>query len=156
MSSSVSIAVNGLLQEVRTTAHRICGPKVRIIHVPYWGQFTFALNTLLSDARSQDAVYILYTSMEIEMDAGSLSSLIGHMTPTTLVSGAVLPGHVFKPSSEAVHLDGRSVPWNTFALWNVRWLSMTGFLGIADGLPKTLPPGIEYFFEIEKVEKMMQ
>lgn len=48
---------------------------------------------------------------------------------------AALPGHDFRPSrEEARELTGLSSPWNTLALWSVRKLGVTGFLGVADGL----------------------
>ena len=41
-------------------------------------------------------------------------------------------GHDF---SKGVHtLRGRTCPWNTFAIWDVDYLSRTGFLLISDGV----------------------
>ena len=43
----------------------------------------------------------------------------------------MMPGHVFHPGANAVR--GRTVPWNTFALWSVPYLALTGFPLVGDG-----------------------
>ena len=70
---------------------------------------------------------------------------------TTLVCGAVLPGHDYRneqppPAQQssttktptATILNGRTSPWNTFALWNINKLSKIGFVSVSDGLPVDL------------------
>ena len=37
-------------------------------------------------------------------------------------------------TNNEVELTGRTCPWNTFALWNLHKLSLTGFLQISEGL----------------------
>eukprot|EP00956_Cyclotella_meneghiniana_P012830 scaffold18270_cov63-Cyclotella_meneghiniana.AAC.2 len=53
--------------------------------------------------------------------------------------GAVLQGHHHSPPTNSettveVELTGRTTPWNTFALWNLHKLSLTGFLQVSEGL----------------------
>ena len=43
-----------------------------------------------------------------------------------------MPGHVFTPGANAAR--GRTVPWNTFALWSASDLSLTGFPLVGDGV----------------------
>lgn len=54
------------------------------------------------------------------------------------MQGAVLQGHNhYSPSNSQaleVELSGRTSPWNTFALWNLHKLSLTGFLQVSEGL----------------------
>ena len=86
---------------------------------------------------------------------------------TTLVCGAVLPGHDYQhhhrryddidddidhrsPSTSSIRtptttiLNGRTSPWNTFALWNINKLSKIGFVTVSDGLHIDMnPTGIQ-------------
>ena len=101
---------------------------------------------------------ILYCSLETTNNNGNTSSsssschpirtLFQHMDyDTTLVCGAVLPGHDYRneqppPAQQSsttktpttTILNGRTSPWNTFALWNINKLSKIGFVSVSDGL----------------------
>jgi hypothetical protein len=44
----------------------------------------------------------------------------------------VMDGHAFSKGVNA--LTGRTTPWNTFAVWSVRHLALTGFPMIGDGV----------------------
>lgn len=104
------------------------------------------------------ATWILFCSAETKASAFALATLHNHMDNNnkedTLVCGALLPGHDyygpsttktsndntvttnqrFDPEGVATQLNGRTTPWNTLALWNVRKLALTGFSTISDGL----------------------
>ena len=42
-----------------------------------------------------------------------------------------MDGHEFNDGKNVVR--GRSIPWNTLAIWNLDYLSLTGFPLIGDG-----------------------
>ena len=126
-----------------------------------WGHFVPALNALIGYAAGQSddnrAGYILFVSAETSANRQSIQSLLHHMVHNpnteseTLVVGARLSGHDYKQQSvddearkdtedagkactpQVVELNGRTTPWNTLALWNLRKLATTGFLLISDG-----------------------
>ncbi len=50
-----------------------------------------------------------------------------------VVVGPAMDGHLFT-EGDGVALNGRSTPWNTFAIWNVDVLSLTGFPLVAEGI----------------------
>ena len=53
------------------------------------------------------------------------------MKEDVLLVGPEIDGHSF---SEGVNnITGRTCPWNTFAIWNINYLSLTGFPMIGDG-----------------------
>lgn len=64
-----------------------------------------------------------------------------HMQPDTLVAGGAFPGHEFCVGEHVI--TGRKCPWNTFAMWDVRKLAITGFPLIGDGLGEDVPSGVE-------------
>eukprot|EP00929_Paragymnodinium_shiwhaense_P060021 TRINITY_DN30012_c0_g1_i1.p1 TRINITY_DN30012_c0_g1~~TRINITY_DN30012_c0_g1_i1.p1 ORF type:complete len:844 (-),score=188.52 TRINITY_DN30012_c0_g1_i1:414-2945(-) len=137
----MAIAVKSLEDEVQEIVHNVSrgsSVKVRVLPVPEWGAFVPALNALLGYAQRCHKNYILYQSLEVRCGPDVLQRLVDHHTRDTLVTGPELPGHEFREGENA--LNGRTVPWNTLALWSVRKLSLTGFLFIADGLPDAAPP----------------
>eukprot|EP00931_Biecheleriopsis_adriatica_P076822 TRINITY_DN50494_c0_g1_i1.p1 TRINITY_DN50494_c0_g1~~TRINITY_DN50494_c0_g1_i1.p1 ORF type:complete len:388 (+),score=70.96 TRINITY_DN50494_c0_g1_i1:68-1231(+) len=141
-----AIAVKSHAEEVQ----RICSEvapdfHVCVLHVPCWGAFVPALNALLRYATTghhclasgahHKFQYILYQSLETICTREVLQLLLEHGSNRhTLVVGPVLNGHDFDEGEQV--LNGRTSPWNTLALWNVRMLSITGFLHIAEGLPE--------------------
>lgn len=130
-----AVAVNCLEGEVRRIIEEAApGLALTVLHVPVWGAFVPALNTLLGEAQRQGRKYVLYQSLEVLCPAPVLRQLLDHFTPDTLVVGPVLDGHSFEPGEQP--LNGRTTPWNTLALWSMRKLGLTGFLSIADGMPK--------------------
>ena len=48
-----------------------------------------------------------------------------------MVIGPVMAGHDFRGGD--VPVTGRTVPWNTFAIWNLNILALSGFPLIGDG-----------------------
>ena len=66
------------------------------------------------------------------------------LSNSTLVVGALLQGHDYQKKAERegspeekaiqkVELNGRTTPWNTLAVWNLRKLATTGFLLLSEG-----------------------
>lgn len=105
-------------------------PPIRILPIQPWNNFTPALNALLHFATAQQPAVsaILFCSVETTAPASTtLPLLLSHLDPaTTLVVGAVLPGHAYSPG-QPQPLTGRTCPWNTLAMWNVPKLARTGF-----------------------------
>ena len=136
--------------------------EIHVIPVQPWGRFTPALNALLSDAAQtyqqlilddpNDVVVvvggaILYCSLETTTTCSSSSravrTLLSHMDyETTLVCGAALPGHdhittrtttTTTTGPTTTILNGRTSPWNTFAMWNIEHLAKIGFVTVSEG-----------------------
>jgi len=78
-------------------------------------------------------------------------------------SGAALQGHHHQtPTASSnemeVELTGRTCPWNTFALWNLPKLSLTGFLQVSEGLHSTTgeaSAGIEEACTIATLQRIL-
>jgi len=120
-----------------------------LLPVTPWGNFVPALNALTSWActiPNGAAERILFVSAETTLAPRSVEELCRHVgLDDTLVAGAVLPGHDYRGGGNgdgnggdagftSVELDGRTCPWNTCAIWNLRKLALTGFPLVADGL----------------------
>mmetsp|Transcript_25181 Transcript_25181/g.29144 ORF Transcript_25181/g.29144 Transcript_25181/m.29144 type:complete len:349 (+) Transcript_25181:33-1079(+) len=144
------------------------------LKVSPWGAFVPALNALVSYACTTEiltkeeeedssllfADSILFISAETTLMKESMDALCKHMNlDDTLVVGAALSGHDFhagdgngngnETDERIVDLNGRTCPWNTLALWNLKKLKL-GFSLVADGIHKTedgspVPAGIEEF-----------
>jgi hypothetical protein len=61
----------------------------------------------------------------------------------------MLSGHEFSEGEQIAR--GRTVPWNTFAVWSIRELALTGFPLVGDGYPArddapAIPGGVEVRF----------
>eukprot|EP00927_Polykrikos_kofoidii_P041948 TRINITY_DN3582_c0_g1_i5.p1 TRINITY_DN3582_c0_g1~~TRINITY_DN3582_c0_g1_i5.p1 ORF type:complete len:842 (+),score=109.48 TRINITY_DN3582_c0_g1_i5:98-2527(+) len=131
---TVAIAVNSHEATVRGIVEEETPDlNVHVLSVPCWGAFVPALNTLLGFAQAKSFRYILFQSLEVRCGPAVLTRLLDFFTRDTLVVGPEMPGHAFSLGEAA--LNGRTVPWNTLALWSVRKLALTGFLSIADGMP---------------------
>lgn len=131
---SGGIAVNCLQEEVKSVIEEAAPhADIEVLHVPVWGAFVPALNTLLGEAQRRCAKYILFQSLEVVCHPAVLRKLLDFHEPDTLVVGPVLNGHIFTEGRQV--LNGRTTPWNTLALWSTRKLGLTGFLSVAEGLP---------------------
>ena len=120
-----------------------------LLSVTPWGNFVPALNALISYAcltPSADGSYantILFISAETTLTRDSMIKLDQHMdVEDTLVVGAALPGHDYvdtdiddQGEGKAIELNGRTCPWNTLALWNLKKMNL-GFPLVADGIHK--------------------
>ena len=122
---------------------------LHILPVQPWNQFCPALNALISwactsdpvtammpsSSRDGDGAQILFCSAETTASPATIAALRQHMTdPDTLVTGLVLPGHDYSERGGVQALTGRTTPWNTLALWNLRLLALTGFQLVSEGL----------------------
>lgn len=109
-------------------------PALQVLPVTPWGKFTPALNALIRYASVDCRAHlILFVSAETEASASSVSMLVNAVDSSTLVVGAVLPGHDYH-EGERVPLNGRNTPWNTLAVWNLPNLALNGFPMVSDGV----------------------
>jgi hypothetical protein len=109
-------------------------PPIEVVPVTPWGKFVPALNAVIRYASVDcQAQLILFVSAETEASSSSISMLVNELDSSTLVVGAVLPGHDYH-GGEIVPLNGRSTPWNTLSLWNLPNLALTGFPMVSDGV----------------------
>jgi hypothetical protein len=102
-----------------------------VLPVTPWGKFVPALNALVSQAKTLEIPLIMFVSAEVNVSLNTIETLCSHVTedPDAIVAGAALPGHEYSgiEGSNEVQLNGRSIPWNTLAVWSVEKLSITGF-----------------------------
>jgi hypothetical protein len=135
--------------------------RLHVLPVTPWGKFVPALNALVQfaatamspslyehedskESSDKDASIcrhqILFCSSETACSAQAVQTLQSHLLADTAVVGACLPGHEYKGTTTisndnvVVELNGRTSPWNTLALWDLRKLALTGFLLVSDGL----------------------
>ena len=121
--------------------------QIDVVEVSPWGNFIPALNALVTWASKtnvgsvaqDESSLILFISAETQLTSSSVDTLCSHMDASTLVAGAKLQGHDHKSPEEAsegvmVELSGRTTPWNTAAVWNLKKLGLTGFPLVAEGL----------------------
>jgi len=105
-------------------------PKLHVLGINAWGKFTTALNTIVYHTSSERFSHVLFCSPEIELSREMIEELASYMDEATLVVGAAVAGHEFE---EGEHVGtGSRVPWNTLALWNLKYLARTGFVLAAD------------------------
>jgi hypothetical protein len=137
------------VQKAVTNAHSVLEKSFdeshicNVIPTTPWGQFIPALNALVRWAcvSCPGAERIAFLSLETHATSDAIINLCQHVILSdTLVAGACLPGHEHYDSSTfttdgiVVELTGRTSPWNTLAVWNLKPLAVTGFLLLADGL----------------------
>lgn len=105
-------------------------PKTTCFSMNVWGKFTPALNAIVYNTAMAECTHLLLCSVEMNITPEIVDSLKEHMDGETLVVGAKLLGHEFNKGT--VVGTGTTIPWNTVALWNLRYLSRTGFLLVGD------------------------
>lgn len=109
-----------------------------------WGNFTAALNASICHAQKMGYSHLVFQSLEFRIPEAFVMRLLcyfnddaegssGRIGRNTLVVGPAMDGHQFTEGAN-IQLTGRSTPWNTFAIWNLELLSITGFPLIAEGI----------------------
>lgn len=82
---------------------------------------------------------------------------MNQMDEHTLVVGAALEGHNFSVGHQT--LTGTTCPWNTFAVWRVSHLAITGFLMLGDSVDGDFSLGgvevIKFFFFFHSFETFL-
>ncbi len=106
--------------------------KVILLPVFPWGKFTSALNAAILTAIDCGYQYIAFQSIEFRLQKGSACKMFERIfsDPEALVIGPEMDGHQFEYGRQI--LRGRTSPWNTFAIWSIEILALTGFPMIGD------------------------
>ena len=140
VDATLKVAGYDYVQAVKSSAHDASfsleepHPPLEVMPVTPWGKFVPALNALIRYASVDcQAQLLLFVSAETEASSSSIALLANELDSSTLVVGAVLPGHDYH-EGERVVLNGRNTPWNTLALWNLPNLALTGFPLVSDGV----------------------
>lgn len=118
-------------------------PGVAVFPVTPWGKFVPALNAIVYKAAVDRADYLLLASAEFAPMADQVERLLRFMDGNTLVVGARFAEHEFHPGEGGVKGNGVTVPWSTFALWNMRYLAKLGFPLIGDAPFDPMKAGVE-------------
>lgn len=127
-------------------------PGIQVFGVNPWGKFIPALNVLVSKAKTNGADFLLLASAEMRFTPQHFYQLQTFMDKDTLVVGAALPGHDFQEGEREG--NGKTVPWNTLSLWNLEYLSRTGFPLISDALADGKNAGVEEVSTIALLQKI--
>lgn len=109
--------------------------KIEILPVTPWGKFVPALNALVLYAtRIEEADKIMFVSAEVRVSIKTIETLCQHLDndENVIVAGAAMNGHLYAGKDMLVELNGRTTPWNTMAIWNLKKLSLTGFVPCSD------------------------
>lgn len=151
--NDVLVAVNTEEDKTEAINHsKLKMPGVDVFGVNPWGKFIPALNILISRAKDKGAQSILFASAEMRFAQEHLSQMQSHLDGNTLVVGAALPGHDFIEGEREG--NGRTVPWNTLSLWNLEYLSRTGFPLISDAFLNSDKAGVEEVSTIALLQKI--
>eukprot|EP00522_Entomoneis_paludosa_P010612 CAMPEP_0172452480 /NCGR_PEP_ID=MMETSP1065-20121228/10127_1 /TAXON_ID=265537 /ORGANISM="Amphiprora paludosa, Strain CCMP125" /LENGTH=771 /DNA_ID=CAMNT_0013204539 /DNA_START=114 /DNA_END=2429 /DNA_ORIENTATION=- len=188
-----------LLKQVNKEIDGSSTPMVALPITP-WGRFVPALNALIGYAAALEEMpdCILFSSAETSATRQSVQALLNQMLEhpmgtdvggafprlrtsklapeppkldiSTLVAGALLPGHDYQSKTERdgsddekavqkVELNGRTTPWNTLAVWNLRKLATTGFLLLSEGFLTSTEEdpsyGVEEVVTIALLQKLL-
>ena len=125
-----------------------------VITIDPWGGFTHALNVATQCASDQKFEIIAFQSLEVTMTREIVFNLLDYFKDSdTLLVGPTLQGHLFKPG--VCEISGRTCPWNTFALWDIRKLQLTGFPLIGNGNRKLdISGGVEEVTTVSLLQYM--
>jgi len=147
-ADGVVIAVQGdssqsadAISKLRAMKARLGDVDLHILPVQPWGKFVNALNALVGFGVGNGYDEILFLSQEVRVSREAVARLRQELDKDTLVAGARLPDHTFKPGKTT--LDGLNSPWNTLAVWRLDKLGKTGFPLIGDGVPGKPMAGVE-------------
>ena len=149
----VLVAVNSEEDRADTINNpKIKGKGIEAFPVKPWGKFVQPLNALVLRAKSLGINYFLLASAEMAFTREQIQNLFSHMGEETLVVGGALEGHDLKTGKVAG--NGRTVPWNTMALWNLGYLARTGFALIGDNPSDPENAGVEELATIAVLQRL--
>jgi hypothetical protein len=123
---------------------QMCAPfdKVYLLQVSPWTSVVTALNSILAQAIRLKGQSLLLQSFEVHVSTNSVEVMRHHLGVDTVVVGARLnPDHGGSPGIKPI--DGLTSPWNTLALWDLKKLSLTGFLEASCELLNGIHGGME-------------
>jgi hypothetical protein len=149
----VHVAVNVAEDKCDTLA--FCAkeyPNADAFAVTPWGKFVPPLNALVDRASLSSAHGILIASAEFPPSREAVELLGTFMHAGTLVVGARFSEHAFKEGEN--ENTGSTVPWNTFALWNMAYLARLGFPLVGDAAFDRSQAGVEEVSAVALYQKL--
>lgn len=107
-----------------------------LLPVVPWGKFTTALNAAVTKVAEMGDGLVVFQSIEFRISRDAVKSLVEYLNrdESILVIGPRMKGHDFSPGDDDIQLRGRTCPWNTFAIWRTKYLALTGFPLVSDGM----------------------
>ncbi len=153
----VLVAVNTAEDKCDTIGYCAANfPDADVFAVTPWQKFVAPLNAIVYRAALTGSDRLLLASAEFAPKESDVASLAMHVHAGTLVAGARLVEHDWKGGM--VEGTGLTVPWNTFALWNLDHLAKFGFAlaGDAPFDPTTKQAGVEEVVAIALYQKLSQ
>lgn len=140
----VCIAVN--IKEDKCDTLAFCAqnyPEVDAFAVTPWQKFVAPLNAIVYRAALSGADRLLLASAEFAPESHQVESLLQHVSGDTIVAGARFAEHQFTEGE--IEGNGMTVPWNTFAVWDLDHLAKLGFplAGDAPFDPTQAQAGVE-------------
>lgn len=113
-------------------------PDFQLVLLPVvpWGKFTSALNAAVTKVAERGDGLVVFQSLEFRISRDAVKSLVEYLSrdESILVIGPRMKGHDFSPGDNVLELRGRTCPWNTFAIWRTKYLALTGFPLVSDGM----------------------
>ena len=124
----------GLIPSSSSSSSILSYTSILILPVTPWGKFTMALNAIIQKCIEEKFDLVAFQSLEFRIKKPTVDNLINIIKDdtNTLVVGPALPGHDFNVGINQI--EGRTCPWNTFAIWNVNHLGLVGFPMVGDGM----------------------
>jgi len=151
---NIFVAVNFAVDGCCTLAY--CAeryPRADVFEVRPWQKFVAPLNAIIYRAMLTGADRLLLASAEFAPGPDEVDILNGHVHDDTLVAGARFSEHEF--SKGEVVGNGLTVPWNTFALWNLKLLGRIGFPLVGDAAFDQRQAGVEEVSAIALYQKLL-
>ncbi len=127
-------------------------PDADVFAVTPWQKFVAPLNAIVYKAALMGADRLLLASAEFPPTAEQVQALSVHVDNDTLVAGARFSEHIWKGGQ--VEGTGSTVPWNTFALWNLKHLAKLGFPLAGDAPFDQKMAGVEEVTAIALYQKL--
>ncbi len=134
LAESVIIAIN--IAEDRTRTIDVLSDKyghckqLLIVPVEPWG-FTSAMNALVYKSALNGSELLLTQSVEVKLSNAGLNQMMSHIDDHTLCVGARMEGHEFH-KGETKPATGRTIPWNTCRILNLKYYQHFGFPLVGD------------------------
>jgi len=116
--------------------------RVKVFGVTPWGRFITPCNVLMLEAIQAGATHLVTASAEVILNQLIIDELMHHMDDMTLMAGAALEGHDLQ-NGLIKNANGIQFPWGTCAIWNLRYLGVTGISLIGDAPFSPINAGVE-------------
>lgn len=147
------LQVQGLIPSASSLSTSLSYSSILILPVTPWGKFTMALNAIVHKCIDEKFDLVAFQSLEFRIKKETVNKLVNIIKDdtNTLVVGPALPGHDFKAGLN--NIEGRTCPWNTFAIWNVNHLGLVGFPMVGDGMG-TETSGVEEVTTVNLLQKI--